>query len=502
MSRIGGLIHRRLRDRGRTDRERGQILVLFTIVLVVILAFTAIVVDLGMLRNNRQTLANAVDAGALAGGTLMPVDGPGEVGAVTAIIDDTVQGTYPGVSRPANYSIEYKCLIGTGAGNTGIFDQPDIAAFIPLDCDPTPSLGHPPLVGDFEGAGKTRTVDCFPDRGDMCNVVVVAGNVTTGYTFARVVGVNEGNTGVVQSAACKGYCGILPDTPFDVVIVLDDSSSMGQNRSAGQTRTYWAKRAANQLLDSLQTARGLQRVGLVKYSGDYRAPTAAVMLSPLTSDFAAVRAVIAPLSGNGGATPLKQGMALGASTLTSGARAGVQQVLVFVSDGRANPDVVGQGRPSLADVAAFRGSAEQVYSVAIGAGGTGASNPDLPLMQSLAKPDPATHFFHVVDANNLPDVFRQIAVELLDPKSHLINVYPAPIVDSVGGGGNVAITGKYFTGATRVTFGGANATFSINSDTSITAVAPSGTSGQTVHVRVTTSGGTSAIGSDDLYTFP
>ncbi len=502
MSRIGGSIHRRLRDRGRTDGERGQILVLFTIVLVVILAFTAIVVDLGMLRNNRQTLANAVDAGALAGGTLMPVNGAGEVAAVTAIIDETVQGTYPGVTRPTNYGIEYKCLIGTGAGNTGTFDQPDIDAFVPLDCDPTPSLGHPPLVGDFEGAGKTRTVDCYPDRGDKCNVVVVAGNVTTGYTFARVVGVNEGNTGVVQSAACKGYCGILPDTPFDVMIVLDDSSSMGQNRSAGQTRTYWAKQAANDLMDHLATARGTQRVGAVKYSGDYRAPTAAVVLSPLTTNFAAVRATIAPLSGNGGATPLKQGMALGASTLASGARAGVQQVIVFVSDGRANPDVVGQGRPSTADVAAFRSGVEQVFSVAIGAGGTGPSNPDLPLMRSLSKPDPSTHFFHVVDASDLPNVFQQIAVQILDPKSHLINVYPAPIVDSVGGGGNVAITGKYFTGAIRVTFGGTNATFSINSDTSITATAPSGPSGQTVHVRVTTSGGTSAIGSDDLYTFP
>lgn len=491
-----------IRRTRRAEGERGQILVLFTIVLVVIFAFTAIVVDLGMLRNNRQTLANAVDAGALAGGTLMPVDGAGEVGAVTAIVDSTVQGTYPGVSRPANYDIEYKCLIGTGAGNTGTFDQPDIDAFIPLDCDPTPSLGHAPLVGDFEGAGKTRTVDCYPDRGDKCNVVVVAGNVTTGYTFARVVGVNEGNTGVVQSAACKGYCGILPDTPFDVMIVLDDSSSMGQNRSAGQTRTYWAKRAANQLIDSLETARGVQRVGVVKYSGDYRSPTAAVVLSPLTSNFASVRAVIAPLTGNGGNTPLRQGMALGASTLVSGARTGVQQVLVFVSDGRANPDIVGQGRPSSAEVSAFRASAEQVFSVAIGAGGTGPSNPDLPLMRSLAKPDPATHFFHVVDASNLPDVFRQIAVELLDPKSHLISIYPAPIVDSVGGGGNVAITGKYFTGATRVTFGGVNASFSINSDTSITAVAPSGTSGQQVHVRVTTSGGTSAIGNDDLYTFP
>ena len=114
----------RSRNTRAADGERGQILVLFTIVLVVILAITALVVDLGVLRNNRQTLANAVDAGALAGGTLMPVEGASEVGAVTALIDDTVDGTYPGLTRPANYGITYKCLIGIGAGNAGRLTSP------------------------------------------------------------------------------------------------------------------------------------------------------------------------------------------------------------------------------------------------------------------------------------------------------------------------------------------------------------------------------------------
>ena len=64
---------RRVRQRPR--KERGQVAVLFTMVLVVIMGITALVVDLGVLRNNRQSLANAMDAGAQAGGTLMPVDG-------------------------------------------------------------------------------------------------------------------------------------------------------------------------------------------------------------------------------------------------------------------------------------------------------------------------------------------------------------------------------------------------------------------------------------------
>jgi hypothetical protein len=484
--------------------ERGQILVLFTIVLVAILGFTALVVDLGMLRNDRQTLANAVDAGALAGGTLMPVDGAqaGAVSEVTALIRQTVSATDPSLSN-SDYTISYRCLVGTGAGSAGAFDSADIDAFVPTDCDPSRALGHsPPILTDFTGAGKTRSTPCRPDLGDKCNVVIVEGAVTTDYTFARVVGVESGNTGVVQSAACRGYCGVLPDTPFDVVMVLDDSGSMGANSSAGQTRTYWAKRAANELLDSLETARGTQRVGAVKYSGTWSAPTAAVTLSPLTTDFDAVRAAIAPLTGNGGNTPLKQGMALGAAELAAGARSGVEHVLVFVSDGRANPDTTITARPTSAEVAAFGSGADQVYSVAIGAGGTGANNPDLPLMQSLAKPDDGTHFFHVVDASDLPDVFQQIAVELLKPKSHLIKVYPAPIVTAVSGGSTVSISGKYFTGATTVTFGGVDAAFTVHSDTSITATTPSGASGQTVHVRVTTQGGSSPAAAADRYQYP
>ncbi len=328
-------IHPRRHSRG-AEGERGQVLVLFSIVLVVILAFTALVVDIGLLRNDRQSLVNAVDAGALAGGTLMPVDGSvsGAADEVTALIDQTVAATYPGLSRPGNYVISYRCLVGTGAGNVGAFDSADIDAFIPQDCDPSPSLGRSAVVGDFTGAGKTRTSACSPALGDKCNVVVVDGNVTTGYRFARVVGVESGNTGVVQSAACRGLCGILPDTPFDVVLVMDTSGSMQTNRAAGQPRIYWAKGAANELLNSLQAANGVQRVGVVRFSGDWNVdPPASSVLSDLTTDFPAIRAAIAPLSGAGN-TPLKQGLARGVTVMTAGARSGVEQVFILLSDGR------------------------------------------------------------------------------------------------------------------------------------------------------------------------
>jgi von Willebrand factor type A domain/IPT/TIG domain/Putative Flp pilus-assembly TadE/G-like len=502
-------------QRGARRKERGQILVLFTIVLVVIMGITALVVDIGLLRNNRQSLANAMDAGAQVGGTMMPVDGSPSrpVGAptpadVNARVTAAVARTYPGLQTPGNYTIGYKCLIGVGAGNPGAFDSADIDAFIPLDCDPRTSFGAVPRLADFTGAGPTRSIDCFPDLGDRCNVIVLVGNVTTEYSFARVMGVDRGNTGLVTSAACQGLCGELPSDSFDVVMVIDNSSSMGTlsptSGTPPKTRIEWAKQAANELVDSLEAARGNHQVGAVKYAGNATSPDAAVELAALSPDLDAVRAAIAPLVGNGGNTPLRQGMAMGASVLTAGSRPGVTPVLIILSDGRPNPDNTSAsgGRPTAAQIAAFQGSASQVYSIAIGQGGSGSSNPDVPLMRSLAKPNDDSHFYQVISASSLPDIFRQIAVELLNPHSHLIQIYPAPIVTAVAGSSSVTITGKYFSGAERVTFGGESASFTINSDTSITATAPVGPSGETVHVRVTTQGGSSPAVDADRYTFP
>ena len=83
-----------------------------------------------------------------------------------------------------------------------------------------------------------------------------------------------------------------------------------------------------------------------------------------------------------------------------------------------------------------------------------------------------------------------------------------PAVNSVlpssgptAGGNTVTINGTGFTGATNVKFGNTAATgVTVVSDTRITATAPAGSAG-TVDVRVTTSGGTSATGAPDQYTY-
>ncbi|MEZ0312770.1 MAG: IPT/TIG domain-containing protein, partial [Myxococcota bacterium] len=75
---------------------------------------------------------------------------------------------------------------------------------------------------------------------------------------------------------------------------------------------------------------------------------------------------------------------------------------------------------------------------------------------------------------------------------------PVPVLSSISpqrgpaaGGTSVVITGTDLAGATSVTFGSSSASFTVNSNTQITAVSPPGTA--TVNVRVVTPGGTSNL---------
>jgi hypothetical protein len=74
---------------------------------------------------------------------------------------------------------------------------------------------------------------------------------------------------------------------------------------------------------------------------------------------------------------------------------------------------------------------------------------------------------------------------------------------SPAGGTAVTITGTGFTGATAVKFGATDAkTFTVNSDTSITAVSPKVKGGSsTVDVTVTTPAATSPTSTADQFTF-
>ncbi len=230
-----------------------------------------------------------------------------------------------------------------------------------------------------------------------------------------------------QAVAAAQGCGIVP---LDVELILDNSGSMGSNESAGHTRMYWAQQAADQLVDSLDCTggvggSGIHHVGVTRFSGT----TSTVPVSLGGSDAATVKAAIDGLVANGN-TPLKLGMSTGAADMNANARNAVggevMRVVILLTDGRPNPDgptdgsyAVNNGsqRPTAANAADFLASADRVYSIAIGTGGSGSSHVDTGLMQLLDKPD--GHYFNVVDASNLGDLFADIFTEISCPP-HLV----------------------------------------------------------------------------------
>jgi hypothetical protein len=360
--------------------------------------------------------------------------------------------------------------------------------------------------------------------------VQITGSVTQPFSLGPVVGVNSGSTGVVVSVACNGPCGAPPSKLNDVELLIDKSGSMGSNYSNGHNRIYWAQDAANQLVTDLSNNGGIgatgNEVGITTFSGTTAQPlgTWSFTAAQLATTINAITA-----SSN---TPTALGMQTATVDLNNHARnavgGAVQRVVIFLSDGRPNPDQGPNGlpandasgqRPTGSEITAYLGSADVAYSILIGTlppsypvGQTGYLSPnyvDPDMMKLFAKPDVATHFFDVVDGSLLPSVFHQIAAQILGSGAHLIQLYPTPVVTSASGPTTaVVITGRYFTGLTSVTVGGTPWSVVTSTDTSITVTHPAspgwtpGQSGTKVDVIVTTPGGTSPITSADQYTWP
>jgi len=130
--------------------------------------------------------------------------------------------------------------------------------------------------------------------------------------------------------------------------------------------------------------------------------------------------------------------------------------------------------------------------------GSGITAQEVSNVISGLKPE-TTYHYRVVATNS---------VGTTDGADETFKTLSLPIVTNVqsdigpiNGGTSVSISGTGLAGATKVQFGSSNASsFTVDSSTLITAVAPASASG-TIDVTVTTPSGTSATGSGDHYTY-
>lgn len=201
--------------RGRLKEERGAIAVLAALTIVILLAAVAFVIDISRLYHERQVLQNAVDFGSLAGAQDLPVQGTIAANKANADALKVATANAPQVTA-GNLTITYQCIVGDQDGD----GQPDLGA-VPFICGPTGTWSS-----GWTKKGATRVVhDCNPFAGDKCNTIKLATSNTIPYYFAPVIGINNGSTGTVNAASCKGSCGAAAK-PLDVVMVLDRTGSM------------------------------------------------------------------------------------------------------------------------------------------------------------------------------------------------------------------------------------------------------------------------------------
>lgn len=213
----------------REHREDGTYAVLFALLLVVFFGVAALSVDLADLSNTRQDLHDTLDAAAHAGATHLPDD---PVGAEAAAL------TYAHANDPELIDdpvVDFWCIIGATNG------VPEYDHIGPT-CEP--------------GAADVALMQCEVHRcympcnpfmpGRTCNTIRVRDNKEVEFAFAPVIGTNEGNTGGLSGAACKGNCGAGIHGPLDLVLVLDRTPSM---RPQDITSLVGASRTLLEFLD-------------------------------------------------------------------------------------------------------------------------------------------------------------------------------------------------------------------------------------------------------------
>ena len=390
--RIASLFQRMCRDRG------GAVAVLVGVLIVVLAAFSAIVVDLGYLFYAQRSLQASTDAAALAGAQNINV-GSGGTAISTAIAYSGVAG-----SKNANANLTV-----------------------------TMASGYPRLK-----CLNSTGVSC--SGPDSANAIVVVEQATVPLYFAKVLGINSWQISATATASGRGG----QPQQLNVMIILDTTASMNSSDTScsisGATRLTCAEAGIETLLKGLwpcpqylsscgavtngNVANPVDEVGLIVFPGltnssqaqyDYdcaSSPQPAIasyanspiyQIIPLSSDYRTsdtattlnTASHLAKAVGAGG-TGCAQGLsAVGGvgtfyadaitaaqTALTGSGRPHAQNVIILLSDGDANASASNmpsaeknnQCHEAITAAATAAAAGTWVYSIAYGASTSASSS--------------------------------------------------------------------------------------------------------------------------------
>ena len=275
-------------------------------------------------------------------------------------------------------------------------------------------------------------------------LIATALAVILGITFLAAPtggGTVLGNGELTPTPTATPEC--LVPLPLDVVLVIDRSGSMDD---MPDNRIYWAKLAANNLVDDLaglDDSLSPHRVSVISFAGESTA-TLHLALDAGTSASAAHSAIGSITTG--GDTYIAPGLTLATSQLNTLGRADAEKVVILLSDGRnwKNYDdpwscpLSQQRRQDTVDaIPALHAAADTVYTVGIGSE-TGLPDScdntelDEALLQDIAEGPPG-EYIHVEDASDLPDIFDDLFEEINICADISGNKYDDPECDGIGG---------------------------------------------------------------------
>jgi Flp pilus assembly protein TadG len=343
--------------------ERGAIAVITALLAVVLLGVVAIGVDFTMQVNEREKLHDTIDAAAHAGAYRLPDGAAAKVDAQAFAVKNDPAAT------PA---IDLFCVVASQAnGSLWAVNTNQI----PATCNPASRK-----VGATYPTARCNSMICAipcPAVGDVCNTVSVSDDKVVPFSFAPVIGINQGSTGGVTSVACKGPCGAIPLNPMDVAIVADRTGSMS---SSDITAMITGIKGMFQVMTPSQQYVALGTIGRSSSTAptnckSARSSTAATgpwMPVPFTADYLTagntlVKAVecLNDTSGNGSGTHLASPMKAAARYLLGPsspydssnnisslpARVGtIRKAIIFETDGLPNESNFG-GSTALTDSA-------------------------------------------------------------------------------------------------------------------------------------------------------
>lgn len=183
----------------------------------------------------------------------------------------------------------------------------------------------------------------------------------------------------------------------DAVLVIDASTSMTERTPAGRMKIDAAIAAARSFLDALRCDRGDQ-AAIVAFNAD------ATLLAPLTDDRAVLDAALAGIR-TFPQTCIVCAVETAAATLDSPRHVPAHTAaLILLTDGRSNPQPVGEAVERAADAKA-RGVV--VFTV-----GLGAELDDAALAAMASRP---AYAYRAPEAEGLAGIYAQIAVDIPCP---------------------------------------------------------------------------------------